>query len=168
MKKREVTKIEIELHKRGYRDKEIWILVQKKTKGMTRMQLHNILDNAHYELGVQHIENIAMACGVSYLTVVDWVRLDKKPELMTKAEFELYRKRMVQLDNADQIRWYLALMCRKKIPLFYVMEEIMNKSNFKKPRNGYVNKGDYIYHKYIKTGLFKPTKGLDGDGKDKK
>lgn len=151
---RERTKVEQELLKRGYKDKDIWVLVSDRTNGkfFDKDEMDDIFDNSQYKIGVQALENIAIACGVDILKVVDWIRLDKHPEKMTIEEFDLYKKRLLEYDNADKIRWYVSLFCRKKIPIWYVMDELVAKSDFKIPYYKMPKQG-FIYNNFIRPRL---------------
>lgn len=151
---RDRTKLEQELMKRGYKDKDMWVLVgdRKDGKSYNKDRLDEIFDNSSYTIGVQSLENVAMACDVDILTVFDWVRLDKRPEKMTIEEFDLYKKRLIQMDNADRIRWYVSLFCRKKIPIFYILDELVSKSDFKIPMYKMTRSG-FIYNNFLKKRL---------------
>lgn len=165
---RELTRVEKELQSRGWGRKDYWVLVCNNTTGkrFNHDELDTIMDNAQYSLGTQKIENIAMACNVSFMTVVDWIRFDAEPEKITAKMFEIYRKRLAEEDNQTSIRWFLAMLCRKKIPIFEILEAAANGYDFKKESN-YLDKNKWVYKNLISKGIvIDPSKKKTSD-KDK-
>lgn len=149
---RKRTRLEEELISRGYKDRDMWVLVcaNRDGKKFNKDELDAIFDKSTYRLGIQAIENLAMACDVSYMTVVDWVRLDMYPEKMTKTQFEIYKKRLTELSNADHIRWYMAMLIRKGLPIIQVVDAAANGYEFKK--EGYRDKKLWVFEEIIKKG----------------
>lgn len=152
---RKRTWVEKEILKRGWTDRNMWVWVShgsKKGKDFHKDTLDEIFDNARYRLGSHHIESIAMACNVSYFEVLDWIRLDANPESMTRKQFEIYKRRITALSNADRIRWYLAMMVRKGIPFLEILDAATEEYNFKK-ENKYQDKKKWVYQNLISKGI---------------
>ena len=93
-----------------------------------------------------------MACDVSIMTVFDWIRLDKEPEKMTQKEFNLYKRRITELENPDRIRYYISMMCRKKFPFLQIIEAAAKGYSFKK-ESDFQSLDKWVYSNLISKGI---------------